>query len=601
MPVFKVSRGYEYSYIIRRPVSAPKAFVLFLHGWPSIGLEWHHQLDHFHNQGYAVIAPDLLGSGHTSRPADVDAYLLKDMAKDIVEILDHEQVVRFIGVGHDWGSSLLGRLAVYFPERIENLAFITVGYTPPGTRFDIDLVNEQSKQALGYAAFGYQDHRKRREATADGLGGLPTLAWYKANVRNLNYEAEKDIAEENKYLHYPTLYLTSAKDYIAVPRSMLPRMKPWVPDLEVQEIDSGHWAFLHYPEFGSLSHLHYIMATEQRRVSIPTVKDGDEWPSLFRIYLNCLTWILRKLVLLLTGPNEGHDLKVKIDTPGLGAGYVVCNIWLPRPTEETQAKHPLVLVLEGGVFVLGHPKDGRLNNRRIVDQTGAIVMSVNYAKAPRYPYPHALLQAYEVLRWSLTRSATLEGIYVDPLRVAIGGNSAGGNLTAALSLLLSFRSGPCSIFRDALPLDFKQVLHFMFYPSLELRLPYDLRLTRSTSDAQKHSLPAWMARAMEHSYLPPRVFKDDIFVFPVAASVDLLRELDIPPAVLFTGSLDCLKEEGFRYAQNLTKSGKEVIFHEFQGGTHGFSVKPQDGSTEAQAIYEECWARICHSLKEAFL
>ncbi|KAF5964358.1 epoxide hydrolase [Fusarium bulbicola] len=301
MPVFKVSRGYEYSYIIRRPVSAPKAFVLFLHGWPSIGLEWHHQLDHFHNQVYTVIAPDLLGSGHTSRPADVDAYLLKDMAEDVVEILDHEQVVRFIGVGHDWGSSL--------PERIEKLAFITVGYTPPGTPFDIDLVNEQSKQALGYAAFGYQvfftrnndaeailnlhkesllslvfaqntalwkdhmgplgaledwvqadkratwgeylseeDHRKRREATADGLGGLPTMAWYKANVQNLNYEAEKDIAEENKYLYHPTLYLTSAKDYIAVPRSMLPRMKPWVPDLEVQEIDSGHWAFLHYPE-----------------------------------------------------------------------------------------------------------------------------------------------------------------------------------------------------------------------------------------------------------------------------------------------------------------------------------------------------------------
>ncbi|EXK38466.1 hypothetical protein FOXG_04759 [Fusarium oxysporum f. sp. lycopersici 4287] len=342
------------------------------------------------------------------------------------------------------------------------------------------------------------------------------------------------------------------------------------------------------------------MTTEQGRVSIPTVKDGEEWSFLFRIYLNCVTWTLRQLVSFLTGPNEGHDLEVKINTPGLGAGYVICNVWLPRPTDEIQPKHPLVLVLEGGGFVLGHPKDGRLNNRRIVDETGAIVMSIDYAKAPRYPYPHALLQVYEALRWALTSSAAREGMNVDPRRVAIGGNSAGGNLTAALSLLLSFRSGPCSMFREGLPLDFKQVLQLMLCPSLELRLPYDLRLARSTIDAQKHSLPAWMARAMEQSYLPPRICKDEIFVSPAAASVELLRELDVSPAMLFTGSLDCLKEEGFCYAQNLTKGGKEVTFHEFEGGTHGFSVKPQEGSAEAQIMYEECWARICHSLRDAF-
>jgi acetyl esterase/lipase len=140
----------------------------------------------------------------------------------------------------------------------------------------------------------------------------------------------------------------------------------------------------------------------------------------------------------------------------------------------------------------------------------------------------------------------------------------------------------------------------MLYPSLELCLPYDLRLARSTIGAQKQSLPAWMAMAMEQSYLPPKVCKDDIFVSPVAAGVDLLRELDVPPAVLFTGSLDCLKEEGFSYAQSLAKSGKEVIFHEFQGGTHGFSNKPKERTSGAQIIYEECWSRICHSLRDAF-
>jgi hypothetical protein len=123
------------------------------------------------------------------------------------------------------------------------------------------------------------------------------------------------------------------------------------------------------------------MITEQGRVSIPTVKDGQEWPFLFRIYLSCVTWTLRKLIAYLTGPNEGHDLEVKISTPGLGAGYVICNVWLPRPVDEIQTKHPLVLVLEGGGFVLGHPKDGRLNNRRIVEQ----VCSLQYAQRSLRP------------------------------------------------------------------------------------------------------------------------------------------------------------------------------------------------------------------------
>ncbi|THV47597.1 hypothetical protein BGAL_0300g00030 [Botrytis galanthina] len=193
------------------------------------------------------------------------------------------------------------------------------------------------------------------------------------------------------------------------------------------------------------------MTTEQSRVSIPTEKDGQEWPFLFRIYLNCVTWTMRKLVSFLTGPNEVHDLEVKVSTPGLGAGYVICNVWLPRPTDDIQPKHPLVLVLEGGGFVLGHPKDGRDYSDLIPAQTGAIVMSVDYAKAPTYPYPHAWLQAYEALCWALTSSAAHKGIHVDLRRVAIRGNSAGGNLTAALSLLLSFRSGPCSIFREGLP------------------------------------------------------------------------------------------------------------------------------------------------------
>jgi soluble epoxide hydrolase / lipid-phosphate phosphatase len=73
-----------------------------------------------------------------------------------VDILNHKKVERVFAVGHDLGSHLLGRLAVYFPEKIEKLSFIAVGYRPPGALVNIDLVNEQTKQAIGYPLFGYQ-------------------------------------------------------------------------------------------------------------------------------------------------------------------------------------------------------------------------------------------------------------------------------------------------------------------------------------------------------------------------------------------------------------------------------------------------------------
>lgn len=107
---------------------------------------------------------------------------------------------------------------------------------------------------------------------------------------------------------------------------------------------------------------------KQSYIHPPTITGVKGWPFFYRLYLHCVTWILRQLVSHLTGPNLGHDLKVEICTPGLGSGNVVCNVWMSKIATQSQQKHPLVLILEGGGFVLGHPKDGKLNNRRIVEQ-----------------------------------------------------------------------------------------------------------------------------------------------------------------------------------------------------------------------------------------
>ena len=103
MPTYQVSRGFEYFNLNTppSPTSSSAKYVLFLHGWPSVSHEWHYQIDHFRRLGYGIIAPDLLGSGRTSRPTRPEKYLLKDMAKDMIEILNHENIARVDAVGHD--------------------------------------------------------------------------------------------------------------------------------------------------------------------------------------------------------------------------------------------------------------------------------------------------------------------------------------------------------------------------------------------------------------------------------------------------------------------------------------------------------------------
>jgi soluble epoxide hydrolase/lipid-phosphate phosphatase len=118
--------------------------------------EWHCQIDHFSQLGYGIIAPDLLGYGGTSRPVNVEDYRLKAMAQDVIDILDHEGILKINGVGHDWGSYLLGRMAVHFPERLSKLAFLAVAYLPPGNIVDLDNINKRTEKKLGYPTFGYQ-------------------------------------------------------------------------------------------------------------------------------------------------------------------------------------------------------------------------------------------------------------------------------------------------------------------------------------------------------------------------------------------------------------------------------------------------------------
>lgn len=96
--------GTTYGYV-RVAATADKPTLLFLHGYPSSSYDWHYQIDHFSRAGYGLVVPDLLGYGDTSKPDALEAYSMRNIGRQIIEVLDHEGLSKVIGVAHDWYDS----------------------------------------------------------------------------------------------------------------------------------------------------------------------------------------------------------------------------------------------------------------------------------------------------------------------------------------------------------------------------------------------------------------------------------------------------------------------------------------------------------------
>lgn len=151
---FTTSSGLTYGDVFIPP-SPIKPTILFLHGFPSAAYDWRHQISHFSQAGYGVLAPDLLGYGSSDKPESAQEYKGKRMASDVVELLDYENIDKVHGVGHDWGSFFLSRLANYHSTRFYSYSFMAVGYMPPNVVFDLESANAELKREVGYDTFGF--------------------------------------------------------------------------------------------------------------------------------------------------------------------------------------------------------------------------------------------------------------------------------------------------------------------------------------------------------------------------------------------------------------------------------------------------------------
>ncbi|HWS76724.1 MAG TPA: alpha/beta fold hydrolase, partial [Quisquiliibacterium sp.] len=112
---------------------APDApLILFLHGWPDLGIGWRHQLQCFAALGFRAVAPDMRGYGRSTVHRDRAAYAIEESVADMLELLAHLGREKAIWVGHDWGTPVVWGFSAHHPQRCIGVAGLCVPYLPQG-------------------------------------------------------------------------------------------------------------------------------------------------------------------------------------------------------------------------------------------------------------------------------------------------------------------------------------------------------------------------------------------------------------------------------------------------------------------------------------
>jgi acetyl esterase len=210
---------------------------------------------------------------------------------------------------------------------------------------------------------------------------------------------------------------------------------------------------------------------------------------------------------------------------------------------------PALVYFHGGGFVVGSLDLYDADCRRISAEVGAVVVSVDYRLAPEHPFPAPLEDCYAALVWVAEHADELG---VDPDRIGVGGESAGGGLAAGVALLARDRGGP------------RLCLQFLGIPELDDRLESgSMRTLGATSPITTiaNGEISW------DSYLGAGARGTDQ-VSPYAAPARATDLAGLPPALVTAYELDALRDEDIAYAQRLLSAGVPTELHVYAGAFH---------------------------------
>ncbi len=174
---FVESARHRTAWIEAGPADGP--LMIFVHGWPELGLVWRAQLAYFAERGWRCVAPDMRGYGGSSIPESTDAYAVRELTVDMIELHDALGGAPAVWVGHDWGSPVVWSLAAHHPTRCRAVASLCVPYISRGFAVanllplvDRDLYPED---AFPYAQWDY-------------------IQFYKESFEQARHDFEADVA-----------------------------------------------------------------------------------------------------------------------------------------------------------------------------------------------------------------------------------------------------------------------------------------------------------------------------------------------------------------------------------------------------------------------
>ena len=232
--------------------------------------------------------------------------------------------------------------------------------------------------------------------------------------------------------------------------------------------------------------------------------------------------------------------------PGPGPAIPV-RIYTPAGT----GPFPILVWFHGGGWVVGDLDSADPTARHLAVGAGCVVVSVDYRLAPETKFPGPADDCYAATQWAVQHAAELHG---DPDRIAVGGDSAGGNLAAAVSLMARDRRSPSLAFQ------------LLVYPVTHC----NFTTSSYESFAEGYTLTRASMQWYWSNYIRDAADADNPYAAPLVA-----RNLSgLPPALIMTAECDPLCDEGAAYAQRLREAGVPTTYTCYDGMIHGFFGMP---------------------------
>jgi acetyl esterase len=223
-------------------------------------------------------------------------------------------------------------------------------------------------------------------------------------------------------------------------------------------------------------------------------------------------------------------------------------LYIMKP-EHVSGKPGVLLFIHGGVWIVGNFQNHQRLLRDLVVGSGQIGVFVEYSPLPAAKFPVQLEESYAALQWV---SEHADEIGADGGRIAVAGNSVGGNMTAALGLMAKDRNGP------------RIGYQILLIPATDASV--------DTESYHEYGSGRFLARSfMKYGwdlYAPDAATRKNPYVSPLRASTEKLKGL--PPALVITAENDPLRDEGEAYARKLKEAGVQVDAVRYNGTIHDF-------------------------------